>query len=624
MSKITERITRRLAHLTESVAQSVPWKDPSSANYDRQWAEDALFHTVGPLTNSPRWVNRQWNSDSEPVPGFNPGGPAPQWSQEEVVMAMAGDPKLAFTSGGRDNPRSPQYGHQGGAPLWRMARRIARKYRREDPQFISDLYSTGFIPLMKMMQPGYDESREPFISYVTRTINGAMEHGVGGSVQGIRATGGDSKSGIRGLKSLIDTSDPEEAREIASQIKGDFQSKTSHDKHADNPFGGYSPRVYQMAMRYADALETGNPELIATTQDEIKRLMDDIDSEESLIPGASTGLGQAISTGDRSQDENRRLRIASMDVAADEEKGPMAGNIPSYEEGGDDDSSINQETIFHAIDIAMAQDLTRWITTDEDLAGFAAKMGLKPGEKLGKITANELRYLIRSLGPLGSKYPGKGKPRKGTNIPRDGKNWWQPLEDPELEPIPNGESGAIWRSIWTRGGYLEMGPTEIAREMTEEVREFQKLGIPTARKITAKAKTEEAVSKVAVSNALQNALLKLKLIIYSQRESLGIDESKKRVLRNEGFTLLEDYDPFDRRILLETLDFIVRKVTRNLVEDSPPGYSGTVERMKEKGMEDDKAFAIAWSMYKKGDKPHKKPTKKGDKYVPPSERKGKK
>jgi hypothetical protein len=43
--------------------------------------------------------------------------------------------------------------------------------------------------------------------------------------------------------------------------------------------------------------------------------------------------------------------------------------------------------------------------------------------------------------------------------------------------------------------------------------------------------------------------------------------------------------------------------------------------MKGDGMNDDKAFGIAWSMYKKGAKPHKKPTKEGDKYVPPGKRK---
>lgn len=57
-----------------------------------------------------------------------------------------------------------------------------------------------------------------------------------------------------------------------------------------------------------------------------------------------------------------------------------------------------------------------------------------------------------------------------------------------------------------------------------------------------------------------------------------------------------------------------------LHEASPPGFSGTVKAMKKK-MPESKAFAIAWSQYKKGAKPHKKPEKhpKGVKnYVKPS------
>lgn len=44
-----------------------------------------------------------------------------------------------------------------------------------------------------------------------------------------------------------------------------------------------------------------------------------------------------------------------------------------------------------------------------------------------------------------------------------------------------------------------------------------------------------------------------------------------------------------------------------LSEESPPGWAGTVKAMK-KHMPDKKAFALAWTMYKKGDKPHYKDT----------------
>lgn len=42
---------------------------------------------------------------------------------------------------------------------------------------------------------------------------------------------------------------------------------------------------------------------------------------------------------------------------------------------------------------------------------------------------------------------------------------------------------------------------------------------------------------------------------------------------------------------------------------SPPGWSGTVQHMKDKGIAEDSAFKLAWSMYKKGDKSHKAPEK---------------
>jgi len=60
-----------------------------------------------------------------------------------------------------------------------------------------------------------------------------------------------------------------------------------------------------------------------------------------------------------------------------------------------------------------------------------------------------------------------------------------------------------------------------------------------------------------------------------------------------------------------------------LIEVAPPGFSGTVKAMKDKhGMPNDKAFPLAWAMYKKGAKPHKKPESdaKGIKsYIPPEE-----
>jgi hypothetical protein len=135
------------------------------------------------------------------------------------------------------------------------------------------------------------------------------------------------------------------------------------------------------------------------------------------------------------------------------------------------------------------------------------------------------------------------------------------MEDPEIEPIPSGGS---WKSIWSRNGYPEMGPTEISREFTEEVREFTKLNIPTARQIKAKAKVEEVISKVAISNTTNSALTKLKIVGHVHRGTMGMDEGLRSEFRREGMTLLEDLDPIDRRLVIEACDWMIRKITRKL------------------------------------------------------------
>src|SRR5262245_14165730 len=126
MPTISDRLNKRFRLLLESNGQDA-WKNPHDPSYDRAMAEDALFHTVGPLTDAPHWDWKTWHSKicNKPPPGFQPGSPAPKWTQEEVSHAMAGDPKLLFAS--RDNPRSPSSGGLGGSPIWRWARQLARK-----------------------------------------------------------------------------------------------------------------------------------------------------------------------------------------------------------------------------------------------------------------------------------------------------------------------------------------------------------------------------------------------------------------------------------------------------------------------------------------------------------------
>lgn len=578
MHPVIKRIIRRL-NVVENINNNIEWKDPHSPNYDRQWAEDALYHTIGPLTDNPRWTPNPWTSKSEPVPGFAPGGPAPQWSPTEVVYAMAGDPSLLFKPGTKDHPRSPSYGNMGGSPLYRMAMRTARRFARgSDRSFIEDMYGNGFIELSKLMQPGYDEGRAPFVSYVTRNILGAMENGVGGTSQGVKALGGDAergvydtdaegnrvevgreKTGTSGIKALMSAETPDAARKIANQVKGKFQSTRTGEKHPDNPFGVHSSQFYQVAMNYANALESGDSDRIEAAQSQIAQLQSEIEDSQVFIPGASTGMGQAISTGDRKSS----IGVASMDVENDSESGgTMAGNIMG-DDGGD--SWIDPESVYYILDIALKYDIGKILGHLPKYQQAAVAAGAKDGKIGGVLTVNELRYIIRYLGPLGSNYPGKGVPRSNTSKPRDSNGWWRPGEDPEIEPMANGET---WQSIWSRNNYPAMGPTEIKREMTEEVREFAQLGIPTVRTIKIKAGEEpEALTKVAVNTAYKQAVVKLKIIADIHKSHLGLDESITKALASHGFPILE-WDDIDRRLISDACNYIVRGLRKTMLAEA--------------------------------------------------------
>lgn len=628
MSSILRKLNDRLRPISENFATTTSeWKDPNSPSYDRQYAEDALYHTIGPLTDTPRWVN-SWTSPSDPVPEFSPGGPAPQWTPEELVMAFAGDPSLLFK--GTDNPRSPRYGNKGGSPLYRTAKKVSKYYARSsDPSFLEDMYSNGFIALLRMMQPGQDRSQSAFIPFAIRNVQSAMEHGIGGEVRTSAASGYDAevtfgskkdfeqgvgiKIAVRGLKSLLDEVNPGKLRKAASVVKGTYREKQSHDKTPDNPFGYFSAPYYQVINQYADALQSGNEEAISASRQQIIDLIEKIDQYSTKIGGASTGLGQAIDTPDR----KTSIGIASMDAPAsqgEDDTGSMAANIPGRSHDPDE-VNLEGEPIFFVLEKALYTDLGKVLASSEKYRAMATALGSKGGKIGGPLSANEFRYILRSLGPIGGhRYPGKGTPRANTKIERDGRDWWKPGEDPEIEPLPvTSESagainGGLWHSIWARSGYEAMGPTAIAIEMTKEVQEFQHYGIPTARKVKQKGKNAEAVSKVSVGNTYKAAQIKLTILadIYKDR----IDESLIR-----GTMIAEDLktmDKIDRSILAETAEGIVHIINKRLAEDSPPGWKGTVKAMK-KHKDIDNPYALAWSMKKKGYKSHYKDDDSGKK-----------
>jgi len=551
---------------------------PFGGSYDRQYAEDILHHTIGPLTNNPRWINKPWNSPNPEPEGYQPGGRAYNWSPEDVIYAFAGNPSKLF-QGGSD---SPNHGRMGGAPMFRAARKVARKFgKATDKDFISDLYANGFVPLTKMMKPGFDEGRSPFISYVIRSVVGAMEAGPGAEQSSLDVTAGsragqsnaDTKranrmKGKMGLQAALELENPtpNQIRQAASAVQGKYQSERSFDKVPENPFEQYSADYYQTMMMYADALETGDEDRIEAAQNQIRQLIEKIQDANPQIRGAASGLGQAISNKDR----KTSIGIASMDNRKDDEASSLGDSM-----AGDDseDNWLQPEAVNYILDIALNYDLGSLLPKDSKWSQLASELGAKGGNLGGKMTVNELRYLIRSLGPIGSNYPGEGTMRSNTNIPRDSRGWWQPGEDPEIEPMPNGGQ---WNSIWKRGGYAPMQPTAIANEMTQEVDEFEKVGIPTGRKVaekidkkTGEVKVRETVSKVAISNTVKAARIKLQIIAAIHKDQLGLGESIGDKIPMGLFT-----DQIDRDIVVEHAEIMANMLQESLVLEAEASLPG--------------------------------------------------
>jgi hypothetical protein len=449
----------------------------------------------------------------------------------------------------------------GGAPMFRAARKVARKFGKDkDRDFIADLYANGFVPLTKMMKPGFDEGRSPFISYVIRSVVGAMEAGPGAEQSSLDVTADDRAKGKLGLRAAVKSTDPEQIRQAAEVVQGKYQTERSFDKDPDNPYGQYSSAYYQAMTAYADALESGDEDRIEAQQSQMNQLVQTIQDANSQIRGAASGMGQAITNKDR----KTSIGIASMDNRKNDEASSLGDTMV-----GDDgqDSSLDPESINYVLDIALKHDLGALLSKDSKWSAMAAELGAKGGKLGGRMTVNELRYVIRSLGPLGSNYPGEGQMRANTNIPRDAKGWWAPGEDPEIEPMQNGGQ---WNSIWKRSGYAGMQPTAIANEMTQEVDEFTKLGIPTARQVkekkdakTGQVKVREVVSKVAISNTVKAARIKLQIVADIHKDQLGLGEGVGDKIPEGLFT-----DKIDREIVVETATRLADILQESLIQEA--------------------------------------------------------
>jgi hypothetical protein len=615
---LMQKIDKRFNMLRES-ANNVSWKEPFSANYDRQQAENALQATLGPMTNSPTW-SKNWVAPN----GHEhlKGQPAPQWSADEIFVAIAGDAALLGKKDltGAEQARSPRHGgrtapdqagQQGrvmsGAPLWRWATQQARRFDRMNMSDIMDAYQNGAVQIMTMLRAGADESRVNIISWMKRDVIEAMGKGVGLTGRAKRVIGSRA-TGVTGLEGVLATKDPEAVRDLANQVKGKYQQQKLPDKHDDNPFEQYSSDFYKLTMSYADALENNDEDNIFSIKQDIQDFIEKVKKESEGTLGFERGQGEAIT--DLSRGQSKNYNIQSMDAPTGDDEGSAAGNVEQQPRSGLDSISraiTDPRTVSKLVDLTLRYDMNELLNAQDPAAtvrqarqrvhdyakGTDEEPGFHKGMKdiaPGKMKAMELRMIIRTFGI--ENFDGKGAVRSNTDVPRDGQGWWRPGEDPEIEPYvdENGQE-ALWESVWMRGsggspedsGYIPpmtelltaqgFNNRAVQDEFAQETKEFQKLGIPTVREIkvgTSKRDKgrEITLSTVSINKAQISGLSKIaaaaQLIrgdVIPGADSLGED------IRKTSAALFESADSIDRQILLETCNYVITMYNKVLVNN---------------------------------------------------------
>lgn len=603
MSTFYNRLNKALSVLKEQYEET-DWKNPRSSSYRRDYAEDCLFHTVGPLTANPTWSTTRWvarASGMAPPEGYAPGGPAPRWTEEEVLIAYAGDPSKMFKGG----PTSP-----AGSPLMRLALKISRGGKRTGRQEIADNYQNGLTELVKLMKPGRDASRSPFIGWVTRTIEGAVKHGVG--------TTSDVRSGITTMRAMLTARTPSAIEAQLSEIGDAYReySDRRYDRNPENVFGYLTPTVYEYGSNLIAAMNDSDEEEVARLKSEIATELDRLEVTEH-IPGATTGAFSAISTKDR----ETKLGQRSIDMPMGDDGLTIGETLPSVAD--DLGVYIDQDAVSEILKIGLTVDLADTYGTSPDFGEFLSRAGAGLDDVRGPLTADEYRVLLRSLGTLAAKYPGRGNQRVSLQVPRDAAGWWKPGEDPEIEPI---QSGGIWKSTWLKTGMRLMSIEDMVDEFKNEVAEFKELGIETARKSEIEAKSVSfgdtgvisgrdlemynlavagvsgaeiarrfGISKQNVSNRLkklksrlatgevpdlkasvistemvakaaESATRKMKLISEIYSEEIGLSESIARD------PLFESYNKLDRKLLSEAAMAIGTYLSNRLAIEYARGY----------------------------------------------------
>lgn len=490
------------------------WKDYVNPDYDRQYAEDCLYHTIGPLTASPRW-SQSWTSPSEPPPEFVPGGAAPRWDQNEVTYAFAGDPDpdTFFDSG---NPRTPAYGRRGGSPMYRLAKKYAKGRKegmhgsRLDKVLVQDLFSNGLVQLSRLMIPGVDQARSPFISFAISNLKGAMTGGLGAEkrtenllrdrtslyftpdgqmktalpevaktikpaetseqFEARRRKSEENrqaaletwkKINLVGIPGILKMRDPNALREAADVVKDDFRFESKPDISEGNPFGRYSADYYNVVNELASAYESNDEKRIEMAMRDLVDLREKAEGASTQVLGTYTGIADPITTPDR----KTRIRTSS-----------ISGQRPSGETGETEemqlasqegeptyyDDMTSSQLFINTMTLGLKEDLHKFFENTR-YANFAKTMGMESGIG-GRFTANQFRCLLRYFGTVAIEYPGKGNVRKNLDIPRESPNWWLPFEDTEIEPVPANKEMVDEKPV----EQVEPAPTTVNEDMDDE------------------------------------------------------------------------------------------------------------------------------------------------------------
>jgi hypothetical protein len=523
------------------------FKDPSSSSYDRQNAEDALYYTVGPLTDNPTWDTARWSSSSTPPDGYAPGGPAPQWTQTEVIIAMAGDPNYMYADKKSAGATSPMYGHMGGAPLYRVAKQTARAFGKDrDRDFVAEIYSNGLLGLTRVMQAGYDRSQGPFIKFAMPRIKGFIRHG-GGKTKAQERAERIAKRLLQMKQILGDQANADSVDEISGNITGKFKTQSLHDIDTGNPYGTYSPAIYSITTDMATAIRDEDEGMLEDTKRRLQDLIKTMEDDASVL-GASTGVGQAISNKDRAT----TIGITSMDQpkSSGDEATKLAGTLADKGQPAAGDLVVSKEAVDFVLEMSLKDDLNQTVKGSPTLQRIVSTVATKGGYSAGDVekamrplTGTGYRYVLRQLGRIANPYAGEGTLRTNVATPREKPKWWQAGEDPEIERKPDG---TLWESEWRRTGRPVMTSGEIADEMAREVVELTQLGIPTGRAANLKMVDGKptVMSPQSIDMTIRPIRARLALLaaLYEQSDTDYFSEGAMDVV--------------DRQIIYETLCFI--------------------------------------------------------------------